>query len=119
LPAAQLVQSSFAIRLGGGCLTGSPNQLLVVQELAFAHAAKWRQRLSLCSGWIAVCLPFGWQEETKENNQHGVDPTTRFNASLIGNVAVVNGAYRPVLTEQAGHRQRWRFLNAGGISSWI
>ena len=113
------MQSSFAIRLGGGCLTGSPNQLLVVQELAFAPAAKWRQRLPLCSGWIAVCLPFGWQEETKENNQHGVDPTTRFNASLIGNVAVVNGAYRPVLTEQAGHRQRWRFLNAGGISSWI
>jgi hypothetical protein len=105
-------------------LVSMPTQLLVIQELAFAQ-------LSGVSGYSndsvfridssGRILPVGWEEETKENNQHGEDPSTRFNASLIDNVAVVNGAYQPVLnlTSTAGRWHVGASSTLAASSSWI
>ena len=59
-------------------------------------------------------LPENWKSQVKENNQHGTGDADGggFNASLISNVAIVNGQLNPEISMTSGRWQRWQILNA-------
>ena len=97
-----------------------PEQLLVIQQTPMAALAGITQ-YSNDSLFRVVedanhVLPARWWSTTSENNQHGVGASgSSFNASLIDNVALVNGLYRPIVSLIAGRWERVRILNAGGL----
>jgi hypothetical protein len=102
-----------------------PEQLLVLQQVATGEmagiSAYSHDSLFRVAADTQDILPVGWAAQTKENNQRGkpmmgnAAASGGFNASLIDNIALVNGLYRPAVPLVAGRWERLRLLNAGAL----